>query len=216
MDETSAWLRDTPPEHVAGRTVTLRRWTLDDVDAQVDAIVTSLPTLRPWMPWATRYDHAAGMDFLRRTRDEWDARVTFAYAVRALDDRILGGVGMHARIRTGGLEIGYWIRADATRRGHATRAAALATAVAFGIAGVTHTEIRHDRANEVSGRIPRRLGYTYVDAFERTPEAPGDSGTALRWRMTADAFPDSPAARLAAPATPNGTCGASSGTPRTS
>lgn len=197
MEGAATWLHDVPPEHVAGRTVTLRRWALDDVDAQVDAVVASLPTLRPWMPWAVRYDHAAGTDFVTRTRDEWNARITFGYAVRTADDRLIGGVGMHARIGIGGLEIGYWIRGDATRRGHATRAAALATALAFGIDGVTHTEIHHDHANEASGRIPRRLGYTHTATVERDPEAPAESGIALHWRLTADTYPDSPAARLA-------------------
>ena len=41
-------------------------------------------------------------------------------------------VSPSGHIAIGGLEIGYWVRTDATGRGHATRPAALATAVASG------------------------------------------------------------------------------------
>lgn len=198
MDGSPAWLHDAPPAHVVGRTLTLRRWEPEDATAQVAAIVASLPRLRPWLPWATAYDRAAGTEFLVRTRHEWDTRATFGYAVREPDDRVAGGVGLHARIDSGGLELGYWIRTDATGRGLGTRAAALATAVALDVAGVTHVEIRHDRANEASGRIPRRLGFAHVATVVREPQAPSDSGTALLWRMTPDTFPGSTAARIAA------------------
>jgi ribosomal-protein-serine acetyltransferase len=199
MGDVAAWLEATPPARVTGRTVVLRRWVDDDLDTKLEAILTSLPALTDWMPWALGYDRAAGAAFLARTQAEWDARTTFGYAVRtAATDRIVGSVGLHARIGVGGLEIGYWVRSDATQRGHATRAAALATGVALTLAGVTHTEIHHDRANEISGRIPRRLGYTCVARVAREREAPGESGTALHWRMTADAYPDSAAARLVA------------------
>lgn len=53
MDETLARLHGAPPEHVVGRTVTLRRWTFDHLDAQLEAIAASLPALARWLLWAT-------------------------------------------------------------------------------------------------------------------------------------------------------------------
>jgi len=54
------------------------------------------------------------------------------------------------------------------------------------------------RANEISGRIPRRLGYTRTGTAPRERLAPGHSGIELRWRMTADRYATSMASTLAA------------------
>lgn len=198
MSDDLAWLRTAPPRRISGRSVTLRCWVDDDLDEQLSAIHESMDALTPWMPWADGYTRHDGVEFLTRMRTTWDAGTEFGYAVVDTDDVVLGSVGLHARIGVGGLEIGYWIRSSAQRRGTATRAAALATAAAFDTDGVTHTEIRHDRDNELSGRIPRRLGYRHVDTVTGEPETPTASGIAWHWRMTADEFPGSAAASLAA------------------
>lgn len=198
MDDTPAWLHDAPPDRIAGRTVVLQRWRAADADEQLHAVLESLDALVAWMPWADNYDPGTGVDFLRRTHEAWEARTSFEYAVRDVEDRIVGAMGLHPRIGVGGIEIGYWTRSDATRRGHATRGAALATHAALALDGVDHVEIRHDRANLVSGRIPERLGYRHIATVERDAQARSETGTALHWRMTADAFPASPARRFAA------------------
>lgn len=197
VDGVQTWLRDAPPERITGRTVDLRRWGADDLDEQLRAIHDSISALVRWMAWAEGYDRGSGAEFLERSRRSWEERSTFAYAVRAADDRIVGAMGLHARIGRGGLEIGYWTRSTDTRRGYATRAAALLTAAALALDAVTFTEIHHDRANALSGRIPPRLGYRHVATVERDPEAPGESGTALYWQMTADEYPNSAAAAIA-------------------
>lgn len=198
MNDELAWLCTAPPEQITGRSLALRSKTNDDVDALFGAIHESMDALELWMPWADGYTRADGAEYVARMRTAWDAHTEFGYAVVDNDDRIIGSVGLHARIGVGGLEIGYWIRSSAQRQGFATRAAALATSVAFDIDGVTHTEIHHDRANEISGRIPRRLGYRHVDTVRRERETSAASGIAWHWRMTAAMFPDSAAARVAA------------------
>ncbi len=59
-----------------------------------------------------------------------------------------------------GLEIGYWIHPAFIGRGLATAAARLVTEAAFSVPGIDRVEIHHDRANEISGAIPRKLGFT--------------------------------------------------------
>jgi RimJ/RimL family protein N-acetyltransferase len=76
--------------------------------------------------------------------------------------------------------------------------AALLTAEAFTVDGVTYIEIRHDRANEISGRIPRRFGYDSIGTAPRERVAPGHSGVELRWRMTSKGYASSMARTLAA------------------
>jgi RimJ/RimL family protein N-acetyltransferase len=196
MDEVGSWLHGTPPARIDGHTLSLQRWADGDLDEQLEAILESTHELTRWMPWATGYDRAACRAFLTLSRAGWDACTTFAYAIRSRAGQLVGGVGLHARIGTGGLETGYWVRTSATRRGYASRAAALATAIGLGLEGVTFVEIHHDRANKVSGRIPARLGYHHIETVARDREAPGASGIALHWRMTADDYVGSPAARM--------------------
>jgi ribosomal-protein-serine acetyltransferase len=202
MERIGHWLDDAPPDVLDGAHLRLRRWRPGDRAAQVDAVRSSLPHLVPWMPWAEGYDDATSRDFLDRATRLWDAHDSFMYAIIDPAGPLVGSCGLHARVGPGGLEIGYWVRSSHVRRGFATRAAALLTAAAFALDGVDRTEIHHDRANEPSGRIPRRLGYVHVETVTRAARAPGDAGTAWHWRLTADAYPSSPAARMAAEEVP--------------
>ena len=92
----------------------LRPWTEADAPALTQAIAESVEHLRPWMPWAA----AEPIDLERRRA--W-IRETAAGPDRVyglwLDGRIVGGGGLHRRIRHAGLEIGYWVHAAFLRRG---------------------------------------------------------------------------------------------------
>jgi ribosomal-protein-serine acetyltransferase len=192
------WLRTAPPARIVGAQLTLRRWETDDAVDLCTAVTDSIEPLRKWMPWAADYDLTAARRFLGLAQSLWQVRDGFDYGIVDATGRILGSVSMHADISDGGLQIGYWIRTGATRRHVATRAAALVTAEAFRLDGVTHTEIHHDRANEISGRIPRRLGYEHVATVSSERLAPGHTGVELQWRMTAEAYATSMARTLVA------------------
>ena len=74
------------------------------------------------------------------------------------------------------LEIGYWVAVDQVRQGFATLAAAGLTDAGFGLPGIERVEIHHDRANDVSGRVPSRLGFTRLREDAVEPTAPrGDA-----------------------------------------
>lgn len=68
--------------------------------------------------------------------------------------------------------------------GSAPKAARALTSAALALPGITHVEIHHDRANEASAAIPRRLGYRLVGEAADEPVAPGEVGIEWRWRMT--------------------------------
>ncbi len=87
------------------------------------------------------------------------------------------------RIDEHGLEIGYWVHADFVGRGFATCAAEALTTLGLSLPGVTHIEIHHDKANVVSGRIPRKLGFEMVGERTAKIEAPGETGVNLVWRI---------------------------------
>lgn len=77
---------------------------------------------------------------------------------------VLGGCGLYPRVGPNAVEVGYWLAAGQTGRGLATRAAAALTAVAFASPAIEHVEIRCERRNAASARIPERLGYALIDS----------------------------------------------------
>jgi ribosomal-protein-serine acetyltransferase len=161
----------------------VRPWQDTDADAVAldDAVDASREHLRAFMVWATAP---------RMTTDE--RRAWFAEQAAggtrlfgAWDgDALVGTVGLHPRIGSGGLEIGFWVHADHLRRGIATAMVARVCAIAFADPAVTHLEIRHDTANTPSGRVPAGLGFVRAgEAPGQAPRPPAATGTDLVWRL---------------------------------
>ncbi|MTD53457.1 GNAT family N-acetyltransferase [Amycolatopsis pithecellobii] len=175
-----------PAPELSDGEVRLRRWRTADAAAMHRAVNESLDHLAPFMPWAVGgYSEADAVLFLTAARREWRAGEAFSYAIVSAGDEIMGSCSLMTRIGEGGLEIGYWVGKPYTGRGLATRAAALLTVEAFRI-GAARVEIRHDAANERSGLIPARLGFTRVAS--RPAELPGgtaSTGTHIFWRLMA-------------------------------
>jgi len=127
-----------------------------------DAIDSSLEHLRPFMPWVDAEPQTLEekVALCRRFRAAFDSGDDFVYATFDRDEaEQLGGTGLHPRIGPGGLEIGYWTRASATRQGIATESAAALTRVAFEVCDADRVEIRIDPRNEASFGVPRALGF---------------------------------------------------------
>lgn len=165
--------------------MTVRRWRAEDAQALNDAVAASREHLLPWMPWAGE----PPMTLAQRLRQlaswerEWRAGGDCVYGIFA-EEEVAGGSGLHRRLGPGGLEIGYWLAAGFTGRGLMTVAAGLLTDAAFNAPGIEFVEIHHDKANERSGAVPRRLGYTLVREVAREPQAPAEIGIECQWRLT--------------------------------
>jgi len=178
-------MRTDPPSRIELENGTYLRF-LDVADAELvaDAVAESLEHLRPWMPWATVESTDASFQRARLRRlaemqqrgEEWD------YGLFDPDEAVLlGTLGLMTRRGPGTLEIGYWIHADHTNRGHATRAAGAITEVALALEGVKRVLIYCDEANEHSAAVPRRLRFTLSGVKTRAPEAPGETGREMIW-----------------------------------
>lgn len=178
-------MRRDPPSRVELDDDTfLRLLTVDDAQRIADAVAESIDHLRPWMPWATEEStdpvfqraRLRRLAELQQRGEEWD------FGLFATDDAtLLGTFGLMTRRGPGTLEIGYWLHAGHTNRGHTTRAVAALTEVALRTDGVDRVLIYCDEANERSAAVPRRLGFTLTRVAARAPEAPAETGREMVW-----------------------------------
>jgi ribosomal-protein-serine acetyltransferase len=180
--------------------VELRHLRESDAEAFNAAVQASLDELRPWMPWAAAEPRTVSerLELIREWARERESGGDESFGI-FLDGDVVGACGMHRRIGEGGLEIGYWVHSDRTGRGIATEAARRVCEIAFQDPAIDRVEIHHDRANPRSGRIPAKLGFERVGESRRAPEAPGEDGVEIVWRLSRSAWTTSarPAARQA-------------------
>jgi RimJ/RimL family protein N-acetyltransferase len=166
-----------PPYRIRTERLTLRCWEPGDAPLLKDAVDTSLDHLRPWMPWAAEEPKPVEekADLLRTFRGRFDLDEDFVYGIFAPDEQeVIGGSGLHTRVGSRALEIGYWIRASRTGNGYAREATAALAKAAFRVCAVDRVEIRVDPANEASLRVPRALGFTEEATLRRRLPAGAD------------------------------------------
>lgn len=183
----------------------MRRWRPDDAEALARAVTESVEHLRPWMPWIGQ--EPLGLDERRAMIGRWEQEWLDGgdlYLGAWVRGWVAGGGGLHRRIAPDGLEIGYWIHPRFTRRGLATAAARLLTDAALSAPGISHVEIHHDRANQASVGIPRKLGFEFVGEVEDEITAPGEVGVEWVWRMKRSAWPSAGPAQAGLGVRPSG------------
>lgn len=172
-----------PPERIDLDDIVLRRWDDGDLAARLEAITRSHAAIHPWMEWlsepATLEQQRA---FGAMVAASWpDAEGGCNYGIFDPDGAVLGAIGLHDRVGSGALEIGYWCHSEYVGRGIITRSAAALTDLALSLPGVTRVEIHCDEANTRSAAVARRLGYR-LDRVELRPvRAPAESGRAMVW-----------------------------------
>ncbi len=183
----------SPPARVETSRLVLRPWTPAEAPLLKSAVDISVDHLRPWMPWAANapFSIAETEEHVARLSTAFHAGDDFAYGVLSADEsEVVGGSGLHPRIGRGGLEIGYWIRVDLTRRGYATEVARALTEAGLAVAGVDRVEIHCDPNNTPSRRIPERLGYRLVETRRADKFTPaGDPRDTLVFRISNGAQP---------------------------
>jgi ribosomal-protein-serine acetyltransferase len=170
--------------------LTLRHWTVDDIPDMSRAIAESLDHLRPWMGWIDRepLSQSQRVELIGKWDEEWSSGRGSTFGMWQ-DGVVVGSIGMHRRDGPGSIEIGYWVHVDHVGRGYATEAARALTEAAFEVPGIERVEIYHDVTNEISSRIPQRLGYVMSGERRREPEAPSETGIDLRWVATRSRWP---------------------------
>lgn len=174
------------PDRIAAERIELRRWDPAFAEALCDAVATSLAELSPWMPWAQEAPTVEGhVTVLEQGNLRFEAGEEWQFVmVEPESGRIVGAAGLHPRIGPGRIEIGYWVRTDATHQGYATMAArALTTAVFASLPDVDVVEIRMDTGNHRSAAVPPRIGFAFEGEVDQVIDAPGQSGRWFVWTM---------------------------------
>jgi RimJ/RimL family protein N-acetyltransferase len=157
----------------------IRRWQASDAEALAPVLAANVDHLAPWIPWrvAEPVPPAQLAVRLNEFAAAFDADREWRYAVVAADaNRILGDVDLFPRNESGRVpfdaadrvEMGYWLRADATGQGYATEAARAALEIVRSLPRISRVMIRCDERNHASAAIPRRLGFRLV---RTVPEA---------------------------------------------
>jgi RimJ/RimL family protein N-acetyltransferase len=175
------WEGPPAPYRVETERLVIRCYEPGDATLMKDAIDSSLDHLRPWMPWTEHEPQTLEekTDLAKTFRSQFDLGDNFVMGIFSADEsEILGGTGLHPRQGPGGLEIGYFIRASATRQGYITESTAALTRVGFEICKAEYIEIRIDPENEASLGVPRKLGY--VEEARLRGRLPGRRGGPLR------------------------------------
>src|SRR5215208_485411 len=182
-----------PPDLLTTERLSMRRWRVADAAPLEPVLRANVGRLEAWIPRDVAAPApAAELEArLARYAADFDAGRTWTYALYTPDEgELLGGAGLYPRDAGGRvpfsaadrLEIGYWLRADATGRGYATEAARALLAAAFALPRITRVEIRCDPRNAPSAAVPRRLGFHLADTLTETdPEHDGASRQTQVW-----------------------------------
>ena len=125
-----SWEGPPAPYRIETERLVIRCYEPGDASLVKDAIDSSLDHLRPWMPWTEHEPQTLEekTDLLKSFRSQYDLSDNFVMGIFSADEsEVLGGTGLHPRLEPGGLEIGYFVRASATRQGIITESTAALT-----------------------------------------------------------------------------------------
>jgi RimJ/RimL family protein N-acetyltransferase len=185
----------SPPLIIRTTRLCLRRWQERDAASLLPLLVANEDHLGPWIP--KRVAAVVPLDQLSQRLAgygaDFDADREWRFAVCSGDEStLLGEASLFPRTarervplaNADRLEIGYWIRSDATGLGFATEAAKGLLTAATRMTGLTRAEIRCDARNLPSAAIPRRLGF-------RLSEPTNDSPNLMVWTIDLTTVRDS-------------------------
>jgi RimJ/RimL family protein N-acetyltransferase len=170
-----------PPQELRLPGFVLRAWTPAHAASLRAALVASDTHLRAWTPWVVdgKVPGQSLEERLALHATAFASGTEWVYGLFSDGGEVLGGCGLYPRVGPGAVELGYWLAAGHTGRGLATRASAALTEVAFASPAIDHVEIRCDRRNVASARVPERLGYRIVD-----PPPAGTPPDLVVWRLS--------------------------------
>jgi RimJ/RimL family protein N-acetyltransferase len=189
----------SPAYRIVTPQLVIRCYNPSDATMLANSITESLDHLLPWMPWAAAEPEpfVEKIERLRRMRSNFDLNQEFVYGIfTPREDRLVGGTGLHPRVGSAALEIGYWIHKDFINRGYATEASAALTRVAFELHHAERMEIHCSVENLASATVPNKLGYTHEATLLKRSFAYGHPSDQMIWSLFAADYPNTLSAKF--------------------
>lgn len=150
----------TPDPPISDGVVTLRPWTVDDVEAIARAC--NEPEIARWIhQMPSPYGKRDAREYVAATQAAWDegAGAFFAIVDAAVGEPV-GSIAIHVQDAAwGNVEVGYWTAAEARGRGLTTRALRLISRWAIEQAGAERVQLRADVHNTASLRVAENAGF---------------------------------------------------------
>lgn len=182
-----------PAYRIETERLVLRCWDPKDAVMMQSAAAESKEHLLHFMRWAAEEPQTVEqkVELTRRFRSRFDSGEDYVYGIFNRDEsRVLGGTGLHTRLKGNALEIGYWLHKDFINQGLITESTAALTKVAFELYNVERLEIHCSVQNYASAAIPRKLGYTHEATRRGLGYANGRSTDSMIWTLLIDEYPN--------------------------
>gem|GEM_PF-282477 len=159
------------PKSIASARLLLRQYRTSDAESFAELLVLSYPNhLAPWSPPTMKAEaepsgaRRAAREHILVALDKWDegSDYRFFITLRETGD-IVGQIGLTQLVRgvSQSCFIGYWVGLPYLHRGYATEAVVLAMEFAFDVLKLHRVSLWIATGNEVSLKIPARLGLRF-------------------------------------------------------
>ena len=179
------------PTEIRTARVLLRPWRAEDASELLPVLEANRDHLGPWIPArvSTPVPLPELAERLAGYSREFESAREWRYGMFTPDEGIvLGEIGLYPRDAVGRVayidascvELGYWLRADATGQGLVTEAAEALLALAAKLPRLSHVEIRCDARNAPSAAIPKRLGFALATTIGEKTVTPTDEPVQLQ------------------------------------
>lgn len=188
-----------PAYRIVTPRLVIRCYNPSDAFLLAKSVTESLEHLLPWMPWAAAEPEPLDnkIERLKKARANFDMNNDYMFGIfSSNEDVLVGSTGLHTRLGTGALEVGYWIHKDYTNKGYATEAASALTKIAFENHEVERVEIHCSVKNLPSAAVPKKLGYTHEATLRNRSLAYGEPSDQMLWSLFKAEYPQSPASKL--------------------
>ena len=185
-----------PAYRIETQRLLVRCYSPSDAQMLADSVVESTEHLKPWMPWAYNEPEPfeAKVERVIRFRGMFDLQQDYVYGIFNREEtRLIGGTGLHTRLGSEQLEIGYWIHKDFTNQGLVSESTAALVKVAFELIHIHRLEIHCDPGNLASASIPRKLGFTHEGTLRAKTRFLDHWSDSMIWGLLEEEYPNSPA-----------------------
>ena len=158
-----------PRSEVRSRPIETARLLLHPLDASDardlwNAVESSRTHLEPWLPWVPfNSDLESSSRYAEASAADWDAARACRFSLRdRASRRFLGVIGLEAFAHLHeSVELGYWLRIDASGRGLMTEAGRAVLDWAFGSVNAHRVRVAAATDNHASLGVIRRLGFRF-------------------------------------------------------